>query len=189
MILWTIQPEEVVDIINRDGVFTCNTKLSENYEDLKEAYDWLVSEMIRRNILPPTNVYLPLWAWHTRDWKHEVPDYVNESITTPGQKCVCIEFEIDDDKVLLSDYDNWHMVLNDCWFDDSTSEEEWDKLHEWYDTLDRTTQYVMKLESWQKVFDVTPSCSDWSIKGAYVQATFWELRKDMIRDIKYFTAV
>ena len=41
---------------------------------------------------------------------------------------------------------------------------------------------------WQKIFDVEPEKSDWGAKGAYVQATFWELRADMVRDIKYFTA-
>ncbi|MEW3584057.1 DUF3841 domain-containing protein, partial [[Clostridium] symbiosum] len=39
-------------------------------------------------------------------------------------KCVCIEFEIDDNKVLLSDFDGWHFVLSNGYYDQSGSEDE-----------------------------------------------------------------
>lgn len=188
MRLWTVQPLEAVEILERDGVFTCDECLSINWGDFHDAYVWLVDEMDNRNIHHPEGLTLPLWAWHTRNWKHKKPDFRTIGLGCPGHRYVCIEFEIDDKDVLLSDYDNWHFVLNRSWFDDSKNEEEWEKLHEWYDSLDWPTREKMMLESWQKIFDVEPEKTDWGCKGAYVQATFWELRKDMVKDIKYFTA-
>ena len=78
--------------------------------------------------------------------------------------------------------------MNKSWFDDSRNEDEFDELREWFDSLDEATRYSKTVASWQKIFDVEPEKSDWGAKGAYIQATFWELKADMVRDIKYFTA-
>ena len=136
MRLWTIQPPEIVDIIENTGKFTCDTALSENYQDFHDAYLWLVKEMDKRNICHPQELQLPLWAWHTFNWKHKKPDFRCMGLGTPGQQYVCIEFEIPDNQVLLSDHGHWHFVLNHAWFDDSTCEEELDKLWEWFETLE-----------------------------------------------------
>ena len=188
MILWTIQPVEIMDIINTTGEFYCDKKSSANYSELKDAYDWLVSKMDERNITHPSNIELPLWAWHTRDWKHKKPDLRLAEYTKRGQRCVCIEFEIPDEDVLLSDYDNWHYVLNNAWFDDAKSDDEWDALHEWYDKLPSDEKVRLRIKSWNKVFDVIPYDDGWDSKGRYVQATFWKLTSNMIKDVRYFTA-
>jgi len=103
MILWTIQPVEVVEILERDGHFSCKTELSENYEDFRDAYDWIINEMDKRGIARPANTDLPLWAWHTYDWKHKKPDFRTKGLGCRGERCACIEFEIPDEQVLLSD--------------------------------------------------------------------------------------
>ena len=188
MKLWTIQPPEVVEILRTEGVFRCDEAKAEWYEDLCDAYQWLVREMDKRNIPHPEGVTLPIWAWHTRDWKHKKPDFRTIGLGTPGKQYACIEFEIPDNKVLLSDYDNWHYVLNGGWFDDSKNENDWNTLHEWYDLLPYDAQKDLMVKSWQKIFDVTPVKDKWCSKGQYVQATFWELKQDMVCAVKYFTA-
>lgn len=188
MILWTIQPPEIVNMIENTGQFTCDTSLSENYQDFHNAYLWIADEMDKRKIHHPKDVQLPLWAWHTFNWKHKKPDFRGTGLGTPKHQYACIEFEIPDDQVLLSDHNHWHFVLNNSWFDDSTNEEEFDKLHNWFDSLKPTERETLKQDSWQKIFDVTPVHTNWLQTGRYVQATFWTLKKDMIRDIKYFTA-
>ena len=188
MRLWTIQPMEVVNILKHKEVYRCNTKLSENYIDFKDAYLWIAGEMDRRGIPHPKNVQLPLWAWHTRDWKHKKPDFRTVGLGTPNKKYACIEFEIPDNLALLSDYNAWHYVLNKSWFDGSTNEEEWNKLHNWYDSLKLDTQYKLTVDSWQKIFDITPLDNEWDVRGRYIQAVFWELRREMVKDIKYFKA-
>ena len=188
MKLWTIQPVEIIDILQRDGVYRCDINKSENYSEFKNAYIWIVNEMNKRNIPNVSNVKLPLWAWHTRDWKHKKPDLRLAEYGKKGQKYVCIEFEIPDDYVLLSDYELWHWVLNNDWIDDSTNEAEWDTMHDEYDKLPTTEKEDLKVKSWQKIFNVEPLDTEWCKTGRYVQATFWELRTDMIKDIKYFKA-
>lgn len=188
MRLWTIQPPEVVDIIEKTGRFSCEKEKSENYRDFHAAYLWLAEQMDARKIYHPEGLILPLWAWHTRDWKHKKPDFRTTGLDTPGKRCVCIEFEIDDSQVLLSDYINWHVVLNNSYFNDAYSEEEWDKQEAWYDSLNGVEKDLVMHDSWQKVFDVEPYENDFFSKGKYIQAVFWVLKKDMIRDIRYFTA-
>lgn len=188
MILWTIQPPEVIDILQNTGVFTCNTSKSENFDDFHDAYLWIASKMDEHDIYHPTGLTLPLWAWHTRNKKHKKPDFRTIGLGTPGERYACIEFEIPDNQVLLSDYDNWHYVLNKSWFDDSQNEKEWDKLHDWFDSLPMETRYKLRKESWNKIFNIEPIENEWYSQGSYIQATFWTLTIDMVRNVKYFTA-
>lgn len=188
MRLWTIQPVEVVNILERDGIFTCNPKKSEYYNDFHDSYLWIAAEMDKRNIPHPNGLKLPLWAWHTRDWKHKKPDLRTTGLGTPGKSYVCIEFEIDDKKALLSDYNSWHYVLNHIWFDGSYSEDDWNKKQEWFNSLNPKEKENAIIKSWQNIFDVVKRKNDWFTNGRYVQVTFWELRKDMITNIRYFKA-
>lgn len=160
MRLWTIQPVEVVNILERDGVFTCDPEKSEYYNDFHDAYLWIAAEMDKRNIPHPDGLKLPLWAWHTRDWKHKKPDLRTTGLGTPGKSYACIEFEIDDKNVLLSDYNSWHYVLNHCWFDDSQTENEWNALCDWFNSLKPEEKAKLTIESWQKIFDVTKQKND-----------------------------
>jgi len=185
MKLWTIQPVEVVKILEQNGVFSCDTSLSVNYDELKDAYQWMVQQMDKQNIPHPPHLNLPLWAWHTRNWKHKKPDF-REKLKGKGIHCACIEFEIPDEMVLLSDEEHWHFVLNDMWLSDAKNVEELDALDDWFDSLTLEEQQIIKEKSWEKVFDVEPYDDNWDCKGRYVQATFWELRLEMVRDIKYF---
>ena len=187
MRLWTIQPPEVIKIIEENGEFTCDTRLSENYSDFHDAYIWLVKQMDFKNIFHPENLDLPLWAWYRYDGKNTQPDLESGMFGIPNQKYACIEFEIPDNQVLLSDFNAWHYVLNNSWNDDSKNEEEWEKMQDDFDKLDGETKQKLREKSWQKMFDITLKKSDWNSNGYYVQATFWRLEKSMIKNVKYFT--
>lgn len=188
MILWTIQSEEVLDILERDGVYTCDETLSDLMEYFEKDYRWMVEQMDNRGIEHPEGLNYPLWAWHTRNWKHKRPILREICADEKGKRLVCIEFEIDDDKVLLSDFDSWHFVLNKFWLDDSSDGEDWDEKQRWLDSLPVIERERIMVESWQKIFDITSRKSDWKPNGCYIQGTFWELRKDMIRKVKRFKA-
>ena len=60
-----------------------------------------------------------------QDWKHKKLDLRNIRLGTPGEKSVCVEFEIDDLQVLLSDFFAWHSVLNGGFYNYSHTEAEW----------------------------------------------------------------
>lgn len=187
MRLWTIQPLEVIKIIEENGEFTCDTRLSENYEDFHDAYLWLVKQMDKRGIEHPKTLTLPLWAWHTFDKKHMQPNLGCGQLGVPNEKYACIEFEIPDNQVLLSDYNAWHYVLNRSWYDDSTNEEEWENMHAWFDSLNGEKKEELRKKSWQKIFNLEFRDSNWNSNGHYIQATFWVLKKSMIKNVTYFT--
>lgn len=110
MKLWTVQPQEVISIIEKTGEFICDETKSD--KDFRKAYEWIAKEMDKRHIVHPEGLVLPLWAWHTRDWKHKKPDLRNIGLGTPGEKSVCIEFEIDDQLILELYMPPAHLYLS-----------------------------------------------------------------------------
>lgn len=180
MRLWTFQPEVVYQKLLSDGVFRCDPKRSENIREFQfyKAYDWLVSEMKKRIGNPPDGVKYPVWAWHTVDWKHKKPDLRLREFWY-SKPMVCIEIEISEQNVLLSNEDSWHIVLNDAYL--SETEADWNA----FDHLPEERKSIVKVESWNQIFDIEPYESDWFCKGRYIQATFWELRKDRIVSVRH----
>ena len=186
MKLWTMQPVEVYDILKRDGIFICDKEKADNIEFL-EAYDWL-NKYLEKKDPKPGNVEYPIWAWFRFNSMEKKPDLRHSCYGRRGQKMVCIEVEIPDEKVLLSDYDNWHYVLNKCWLDDSMCEEEWDELHDWFDALPLPKQDEIREKSWEKIFDTTIWENEWRSNGKYIQAIFWELKMENVKKVQFFTA-
>lgn len=188
MRLWTMQPAGVLDILKKDGVFHCDQDKSIYGEDYKAPYAWMVDQMNRKGITRPEGCSLPVWAWYRHNWKEKKPDLRRIGLGEPGARTVCIEIEIPDEEVLLSDFDIWHYVLNDMWFDRSRNEAEFDERHEWFDRLAPEEQKALKKQSWENIFDIEPYEDDWVTKGRYVQAVFWELRREQVKKVQYFTA-
>ena len=187
MILWTIQPEELYHSILETGQYACDPNQIDMTE-FTEMYDWLVLQMRERIGEPPNGVISPVWAWHTQKSKRQKPDLRSERWSNgyDGEKFVCLEIEVPDEQVLLSDFDLWSIVLlNDLITETEEEDEELDKM---YKSLAPKRQLEMKYENWKRVFDVTPFENAWMRRGSWIQATFWELRRDMIKEVRYFTA-
>ncbi|MBQ7154699.1 MAG: hypothetical protein IJR85_03970 [Synergistaceae bacterium] len=47
MILWTIQPEEIFELIERTGVYRCDGRKM-GMRDYRERYSWLADNMLLR---------------------------------------------------------------------------------------------------------------------------------------------
>lgn len=188
MRLWTIQTPDVLEIIEETGRFICDKEKSTYYENLKDAFEWLMYKMDSNLILRPEGVESPVWAWHTYDWKHEKPDLNATDIGREGIEYVCIELEISDNEVLLSDEVMWHIILSDDYYNPATTEEVWEELEDWYDNLSEFMKNVVKLESWNDVFKIDPFHNGFTSVGQYVQATFWEIRKENIISVERFIA-
>ncbi len=191
MKLWTMQPVEVYDILMRDGVFSPDPTLISMPEFLT-AYDWLIKYLEKKS-KKPAGVSYPVWAWYRFNKKEKKPDLRHACYGVRGEKMVCLELEIPDQEVLLSDFDLWHFVLNNWWLDPAVfkekyTEEEYDKNHEWFKNLTAKEQDEEKDKSWHMIFDITPFDSDWIAKGDYVQAIFWELKKEYVKKVQFFTA-
>lgn len=190
MKLWTIQPIEVFNLIEETGVYRCNENFSSHLdcESFVNAYNWLSKKMEIKVGPAPEDVKYPVWAWHTRNGKRKKPDLRESGYTRRGREMVCIELEIPDELVLLSDFDNWHCVLNKYYYGDSTNEEEWTKEQEWLDSLSQEERKKEIESSWDKIFDTRYIKNDWFSNGLFIQATFWELKKEYIKNFWVFTA-
>ena len=88
--------------------------------------------------------------------------------------------------VILSDFDAWSIILLHGLI--SSSEEEDRVLEERYEALSTKEQRLFKSNNWERIFDLTPLENEWTIRADSIQATFWELRKEQIMDVRFFTA-
>ena len=187
MTLWTIQPEQVYRDILKTGTYICDPARM-SMPELAESYDWLAAQMAWRIGPPPEGIKYPVWAWYAQDFQRKKPDLRRERWANgaDGEKLACIEIEVPEEQVVLTDFDNWHAVLNH-WLISDTEEED-RELEAVYNRLSPEDRRNMMEENWKRVFDITPLENGWTIRGSWIQATFWVLTKDMIRDVRFFTA-
>ena len=186
MILWTIQPDEVFDEINRLGVYRCDINKSgmKDFADLQ--YDWLVSQMRKRIGPPPEGVSYPVWAYKIWYAERVKPDIRALRWFWGGKrnKFYRLEIDIPDEQVLLSDYNAWSVMLNEGLLSDT--EEEDNEIDKFYETLSPDARAEFRSKNWERVFNVTPLNDKWTGRGETVQATFWELKKEQIRKVTMF---
>jgi hypothetical protein len=131
-IYWTLQTKKVWEYAKQQGYLVGN----QDYAMFPEAYIWMIEQMKKR--LPNYQGEYPVWLWI------EKPDMRQAGHFRGGTKCVRLKVELDDQNVLISDFDDWHMVLNDDFFADS--EEEYDYFH-------AGKLSITKEESWQRIFE------------------------------------
>ena len=187
MTLWTIQPDEVYQQIQKTDIYRCDFEKSQ-MTDLREQYDWLVQEMKARIGEPPEGVFYPVWAWYMWEGARKKPDLRRARWRNgwKGDRFVCMEIEIPDDRVVLSDFDVWSIILLDGLIADS--EEEVKRLEMEYDSLTQEDKQEYKAQNWKTVFDLNYVDNGWIHRGDSIQATFWELGKEDIKSVRFFTA-
>lgn len=186
MRIWSIQPVDVFKFIEEYGYYICKPSLSLNCKDFKNAYDWLVTRMEER-IGKPAGVNYPVWAWHTRDWKHKKPDLRESGYETKGMECVCIEIEIPDSQVVLSDFTAWHFVLNKSYLNQKCySEEIFDRDQAWLDSLSPQDRHKVIVNSWNNIFDIQPFSNGFLEKGTIYTSYFLGIKKKRYKESSVF---
>ena len=185
MILWTIQPEEIFELINRTGVYRCDGR-KKNMRYYREQYLWLADQMRKRIGPPPEGVRYPVWAYQRWSKERLKPDLRAIRWFWGGTNSTFYRLEIDipNEQVLLSDYWAWSVMLNNGLLSDN--EEEDNELDKFYASLSPEAQKEMLFTNWERVFDVALTNNEWNGQGEIVQATFWELRKEQIRKVTMF---
>ena len=184
--LWTMQTRQTWDDLQRTGVYRTDTALCWMAEELPHAYSWLAREMTKRVGPPPQGVDYPVWAWYMQNGRHKKPDLRSERWGYgPGDEdYCCIELEIAPQRVLLSDFDVWHSVLNNGLISDT--EEEDVALEAFHASFSDEEKTAYKEKNWERVFDISPLNNNWTTRGEWVQATFWELRREDVRAVRFF---
>lgn len=165
MRLWTLQPSAIADRVESGERFVCDPALAECYnldDQFRASYHWLIGEMTP-TIPQPDGVELPIWAWAKNYGISQKPDRRRMLFNSYSKDDAILELEVPDGLVLLSDYDDWHFVLNNC---PIQSDEEWEI------DPDREFSEAEKFESWKQVFSTES-------KG-FVQACFWFIEPEYL---------
>lgn len=194
MRLWTIQHEKAFETLEKSGVLTANENnlFCEDY--YRFAYDWLVEQMKLRVGMPPYGIHYPIWAWYQWEGKRKRCDLRCGGYAQRGTHLVQLEMEIPDNEVMLSDFDDWHCVLNrglnsddeaelDEYYNsirDIDNEEFWNNIEKYPDLVHLREKVI---QSWDRIFDMDNIRND-----ASIQATFWLLKKEQVVKEEHFIA-
>jgi hypothetical protein len=213
MILWTIKRPEFWTLLQKHGTLHACPAISFAHGCLdgwEDSYQWMIDQMRKRLPWSPSSYRVPIWAWYQRyDEKKKKPDLRGWDYR--GYPGVRIEFEIDESQVLLSDFSAWHCVLNRCYMGESEEDDEafYQEIEKWgYKAFGQILQDEppkqwwgpicdngLKQEfknrvykSWERIFDLDWYAEKWTDprKDKSIQATLWEIRSDMVRDVTYF---
>lgn len=138
MIVYTVHPESIYKMMREQGYYEGSKEYIEDPDIFDKPYSWMIEQMKKR--LPNYEGHsYPVWVWK----RH--PDRNGPANLRRGTRGVILKLEIPDEDILWSDFESWHLVLNEgpC----TTSEEEWEEhlRNEW------STEKVEK--SWEMIFD------------------------------------
>ena len=182
--LWTIQHTDAYKAFMHNGVLRANEDFLFCEDDLRFAYDWMAQQLAKKIGPPPLNVNYPIWAWYQWEGKKARRDLRFSGYAPRGTPMVQIEFEVDSDYVLLSDFDDWNLVLNNSYIADSENEFESFYAMEYKDENERIEG------SWRKIFDIEKEIPGWTtpLDKKTIQATLWEVRLEQVKKVQWFIA-
>ena len=194
MRLWTIQGIEIFEQLQRDGVAYCSKPTWSDDEKFMKAYRWMADEMRQRIGEPPIKeIKYPMWAWYqynsakskkpSRSWLD-----IQEGVSA------YMEIEIPVNEVLLSDFMNWHNVLNQYTLTN------WKRIEKKIDLLEKEVDrslsfddYPVEIQkeiekSWEAIFDLDRR--DKEVGRTYkrnrsIQATFWMLKPENVISVEF----
>lgn len=164
MKLWTLQPYDAVETLTAGEAYQCIPELATFYDDsaFVASYDWLSAHM-SKSISNPNNIRWPIWAWARNYGEAVKPDRRRSMFNNYDSEDVILELAVPDELVLLSDFDDWHYVLNGCEFISDA---------DFYADEERVYTQEEKEATWLKIFNVDSK--------PFVQACIWEIRPEYL---------
>ncbi len=203
MLIWSILTRQAWKQLQREG--RLRASCCHIIKEFLGPYLWMAKQMEKRLKVPrPSQAAMPIWAW--RQWEgvnRRKPDLRAGGHLPIGVHGVRVECRLDDQRVLLSDFDLWHYVLN-YWYL-PTSERDGNAFEKKLAGVGLSfykfnhsnqlphAQYRREIErSWERIFDVTWANRRRAIadtpKKKSIQATLWEICLEDIVEAKEFRA-
>ena len=202
MIVWSNLTAEAWDVLQQKGILRAACQHVDS--DFLPAYIWMAEQMERRLAVPrPSKDMMPIWVWSQWWGGRRKPDLRATGHLPKGTRGVRIECKVSDERVLLSDFELWHFVLNYGYLPKTEKEEEKFERELTAAGLSLTgcslrnplsnDEYREKIEkSWERIFDLTWTDPHHAIvtrtKDRSIQGTMWELWLDDVVDSKDFKA-
>jgi len=166
MLIWSLQTLSVWEIARKIGYL----EGAQEHAMFPEHYKWMMGEMSKR--LPNYIGEYPIWLWVKK------PDMRSSAHFIGGTKCVRLTLEIDDNDVLISDFDRWHLVLNNGFCSDNEQEDE---------NFDNGKLNITKEESWERIFDLNRNVDvEWTGNGEWLQGTTGRIYLDKVKKVEHF---
>ena len=141
MKLLTVQPKEIIKSLKKGETVYPNDEKILNYhldgydDGLIKAYDWLTEKMEEKGKNKTRNSKYPFWAWKKYDGEVDFDNINKEDFINDQFFEGLIIIDIPEEDLILSDFDSWHSVINDEYFNFSMNEEEYDRNDSWYESL------------------------------------------------------
>ena len=180
--LYTVQHEGAFEALERDGVlYGKKERIMEGFEP---HYNWMVKQMVKRGIVAESaEAEYPVWAWYKYEGRK--PDLRTGGFAKRGTPLVMLTIRVDPSRVLLSDFDFWHYVLNKWAL---TKNEAEDELFE-----DDKYFRANRSKTWQRVFDIDDhelTEYHYGSEPAFrsIQAVLWAVKKDDVVAVRHFIA-
>jgi hypothetical protein len=203
MVIWSILSERAWDDLQQRG----RLRVARRHviQEFLGPYAWMARQMEHRLRTPrPNKNAMPIWAWY--QWEglnRRKPDLRAAGHLAKSERGVRVELEVTDNRVLLSDFDLWHYVLNYWYLPESETDGEAFEAK-----LARVglsffgcnhqrplphARYRQAIErSWERIFD-----TNWADRGhaissprkkKSIQAALWEVVLDDVVEVRSFTA-
>ena len=186
------------------GEVGCGSVVATSCKSSSTLTLWMAEQMERRLRTPrPSKDAMPIWAWYQWEGGIDASQTCGPVGICQGGAGVRVELEVADDRVLLSDFDLWHYVLN-YWYlpesekDGKAFEEKLARAGLSFYGCDHQhplphARYRREIErSWERIFDVNWVDRGQAIahppKKKSIQATLWELLLDDVVEAQEFTA-
>ena len=157
---WTIQHIDKWHEFEKSGVLQADKKFILPY--FINAYDWICDQMKKRISNHIDDGIYPIWAWYKYEVDYYRPDLRRSGHLEKGSPGVLIQFEEKMENVLLTDFIDWHMVLN---------------------TSQPTPNDYIR---WEKI--IIDEKQKRRIEKNIVQASLWTLTIDKVKSVKPFVA-
>lgn len=183
--MWTIQSLRTWDRLQAQGVLRTDGRRIHDRDFMRKPYRWLMSQMKER--LPVYRGRYPVWAWY-----HPKPDLRRSAHAVSGTMNVRLKIRVPASRVLLSDFESWHLVLNNgiC----SWTEGEDYCVREDIARGDRdklAALFEEKYKSWERVLDLDANLTrdeEWLGDFYAIQAVMEEVRLDEVVSAQIFKA-
>lgn len=149
------------------------------------SYRWMMCQMAKR--LQNYSGNFPIWVW-----VQPKPDLRSNHGFEKGQRAVRLELEIPEEKVLISDFDAWHCVLNG-WYLNFTDEEEeeFEKERNGIRLFKEMPEYLKKkiIKSWDRIFEIDKlKNTGWVGNKQYLQGVIDGLYLSYVKKVKEFVS-
>lgn len=190
MKIWTIQSLAAWEHLTTNGVL--QAKAHHQSDQWLDAYSWMRDELAKYHA-PTSMSQVPLWGWYQwRSSENRRPDLRSlRHHWGPAGDHAMIECEVPEDQVLISDYDAWHVPLNDWYVSENEQDEENFKAelaaHGWSTgepIPDRLKE--RQRQSWKNVFVSNPNHPAHNTSS--LQTCFWEISLEQVVSSRMFTS-